>query len=402
MSVSFVIHFVIILLFTAILVINITQLSTFYYSKFITITAHIKSNAPRYESLYTTYCGNSKYSINNLEINTNILLNFIIFFILFIIFHFTYINALISYNFKKFHIMSSEIKLLGYDKYFNKSIKSKSEYSIVSWLWYYILLMFIYYLVIIIISYIEYNINEREIEKNMKSIDEIVKQNMKCELYNSIIHKEEYHQNIEILSKYIKRNENRINQLTDKDKIVEVVKILFTYEVSTGASFYHNNKKLSLKNKDTTDICDDATKCFFISLSNTNTNEIFSDFDILESRDVISLLVNYDQKIMNKLKTEYLILKSNIESNSANITKNKDYYNTYYKAHLIGISFPSVYFSMSAIIFFGLFEFNGINKFFNSYYLNIDSLYIIYPFLYNIYKFIILLLVLGCISIIIL
>jgi len=402
MSYNSVIPFIIILLFTTIFVINIVQLSTFYYSKFITKTAHVKSNAPRYESLYDTYCGYSKYSINNLQINSNTLLNAIIFFILFIIFNSTYILNLKSYYLNNMHIIPNEIKLKGYDKYFNKSIKSKSEYSIVSWLWYYVLAMFIYYLLKIIITYIGYNTNEIDVQENMGGIDDIVKKNMKCDLYNSIIYKEGYDQDIEILSKYIKLNIKRINQLTDIDKIEEVGKILFTYEVSTGTSFFHNNKKLSLKNKDNNDICNEVSKCFFVSLSNTNNNEIFTEFDMLESRDVIFQLINYDQHIMKELKTGYLMLKDNIERYSANITKNKDYYNTYYQSHLICINLLSVYFSMSAIIFFGLFEFTGINKLINSYYLDIDSFYIIYPLLSYINKFIKLILVLLAILIIIL
>jgi len=264
--------------------------------------------------------------------------------------------------------------------------------------------MFIYYLVIIIISYYEYDVNDRKVIENIKDIDEIVKKNMKCELYKNLIHKDEYYQNIEILSKYIKRNELNINNLTEKDKIAEIGKILFTYEISTGESFFHNNIRLSLIDKDSKDICEEVSKCFFISLSNPNHNEIFSDFEILESRDVISELIKYDQNIMKELKDEYIMLKDRIHNHSANITKNKDYNNTYYKSHLIFVSLSSIYFSLLAITFFGLFEFNYLNQSINGYYLDIDSFYVRNPTIvkYCNIKYITIVIILLTMSIIIL
>jgi len=370
-----IIYGTIIFLFISNLAINMNELLVFFSSKFISINSPFKSEAPRYENLYRSYCENNFYIMNNLKLKHIIIMGFTIFSILFIIFWYNYISNLFIKLINTYNIpQDGEIKLLFYEKTFNK-IKSVASYDTINNLQMYIFILFFYYLGTIISTYNEYNKNEKNINESINTIDEIVKDNIKCELYNYLIYKEEYEQNTEILSKYIKRNENSINALIREEKITEILKILFTYEISTRASFHHKNKELSLQNKQNKDnnaICAAVSNCFFSSLSNSENNKIFSDYEILESRDIISELINHDQIIMEELRTRYLSIKTIINSTSATITrkKNEDLYP--YKSKLIFVNLISVYYSLYAIIFFVFFESKKLNKDFNGYYVDID------------------------------
>jgi len=374
-----IIHGIIIILFTINLAINLKELLEFYNSKFIAINSPFKSDAPRYENLYRAYCENNFQIINNLKLKPTIIIGFTIFSLLLIIFYggMSIFNIEIINKIMGVKQLNGEIKLLFYKKHFNK-LSSTNEYNIINSLRIYIGILFIYYLASIISTYTEYNKTEKLKNNYTNNIDEIVKNNIKCELYNYLIYKEDYEQNTEILSKYIKRNENSINELTHEQKIIEIVKIIFTYEISTGSSFHHKNRELSLRNKnnkDNNDICAEVSDCFFSSLSNIKNNEIFSDYDILESRDIISELINYDQYIMEELQIKYLSIRDIIHSASAKITRRKDYDMIGYKFSLAVISLLAIYFSLSAIYFFVFFELTIVNMFWFKFPMTVDTYY---------------------------
>jgi len=370
-----IIYGTIIFLFISNLAININELLDFFSSKFISINSPFKSEAPRYENLYRSYCENNFYIINNLKLKHIIIMGFTIFSLLFIIFWYNFIsNSFLPLLYSDKISLNGEIRLLFYEKTFNK-IKSVVSYETIYYLQIYIFILFFYYLGTIISTYNEYNKNEKNINNSINTIDEIVKDNIKCELYNYLIYKEEYEQNTEILSKYIKRNKNSINALIREEKITEIMKILFTYEISTRESFHHKNKEMSLQNKENKDnnaICAAVSNCFFSSLSNSENNKIFSDYEILESRDIISELINHDQTIMEELRTRYISIKTIINSTSATITRKKDEDLNWYKSKLVFVNLTSVYYSLYAIIFFVFFELKYFNKLFNGHYVDID------------------------------
>jgi len=351
---------IIILLFLINLIINLIHLLNFINSRFILNTSPIRSEAPRYDSLNNTYCEEKEYTISRIYIC------FLVFTILFIIFFGnTIANKLRGFNNNK---MINEIEIFGYDKYFNMSIKSETEYNIINTLRLYILFSFIYYLCIILYSNNGFNKTESDVKENMKLIDDIVRENRICELYNILI-KNDYKSPIYKLYEYV-----------TKYPSLDKTELLFTYILSTNVSFYHDNLKMSMyqddevdedKNKDkNNNICEKSSNCFFISLSNFKKNLIFPKFeDIL---DRVRILENMDAT-ENDVRANYEKIRENINTYSHNITKNKDYNTILYKFNLIFASIPAIILSLIAIIFFVFFEWTFLNVLINDYYNDIDD-----------------------------
>jgi len=347
---------IIILLFLINLIINFIHLLNFINSRFILNTSPIRSEAPRYDSINYTFCDEKEYIISRTYIC------FIVFSILFIIFYGnTIVNNLRGFNNNK---MINEIEIFGYDKYFNMSIKSKTEYNIINTLRLYVLFSFLYYLSIIIYSKFGWNKTESDVKENMKLIDDIVKENRLCGLYNILI-KNDYKSPIAKLREHVKKSPN-----------LDKTKLLFTYILSTDISFYQDNLKMSMYQDEVPDednnknICEKSSNCFFISLSNFKKNLIFPKFeDILDRAKIIEIIESND----NDVKENYEKIREKINTYSYNITKNKDYNTILYKFNLIFASIPAIILSLIAIIFFVFFEWTFLNILKNDYYNDIDD-----------------------------
>ena len=356
LSISNIIYMIIILLFLINLIINFIHLLSFINSRFILNTSPIRSEAPRYDSINYTFCDEKEYIISRTYIC------FIVFSILFIIFYGnTIANNLRGFNNNK---MINEIEIFGYDKYFNMSIKSKTEYNIINTLRLYVLFSFLYYLSIIIYSNIGWNKTESDVKENMKLIDDIVKENRLCGLYNILI-KNDYKSPIAKLREHVSKSPN-----------LDKTKLLFTYILSTDISFYQDNFKMSMYQDEVPDednnknICEKSSNCFFISLSNFKKNLIFPKFeDILDRAKIIEIIESND----NDVKENYEKIREKINTYSYNITKNKDYNTILYKFNLIFASIPAIILSLIAIIFFVFFEWTFLNILKNDYYNDIDD-----------------------------
>lgn len=356
LSISNIIYMIIILLFLINLIINLIHLLNFINSRFILNTSPIRSEAPRYDSINYTFCDEKEYIISRTYIC------FIVFSILFIIFYGnTIVNNLRGFNNNK---MINEIEIFGYDKYFNMSIKSKTEYNIINTLRLYVLFSFLYYLSIIIYSNFGWNKTESDVKENMKLIDDIVKENRLCGLYNILI-KNDYKSPIAKLREHVKKSPN-----------LDKTKLLFTYILSTDISFYQDNLKMSMYQDEVPDednnknICEKSSNCFFISLSNFKKNLIFPKFeDILDRAKIIEIIESND----NDVKENYEKIREKINTYSYNITKNKDYNTILYKFNLIFASIPAIILSLIAIIFFVFFEWTFLNILKNDYYNDIDD-----------------------------
>jgi len=356
LSISNIIYMIIILLFLINLIINFIHLLNFINSRFILNTSPIRSEAPRYDSINYTFCDEKEYIISRTYIC------FIVFSILFIIFYGnTIVNNLRGFNNNK---MINEIEIFGYDKYFNMSIKSKTEYNIINTLRLYVLFSFLYYLSIIIYSNFGWNKTESDVKENMKLIDDIVKENRLCGLYNILI-KNDYKSPIAKLREHVKKSPN-----------LDKTKLLFTYILSTDISFYQDNLKMSMYQDEVPDednnknICEKSSNCFFISLSNFKKNLIFPKFeDILDRAKIIEIIESND----NDVKENYEKIREKINTYSYNITKNKDYNTILYKFNLIFASIPAIILSLIAIIFFVFFEWTFLNILKNDYYNDIDD-----------------------------
>jgi len=349
---------IILLLFLINLIINLIHLLNFINSRFILNTSPIRSEAPRYDSMNYSLCDEKEYMISRIYIC------FIVFTILFIIFYGnTIANNLRGFNNNK---MINELEIFGYDKYFNMSIKSETEYNIINILRLYVLFSFIYYGCIIIYSNIGWNKTESDVKDNMKSIDNVVKKYRLCNLYNILI-KNDYNSPIDKLKTFVEKNSEE-----DKNKL------LFTYILSTDISFYHDNFKMSMyqdkedkeDNDKNTSICEKSSNCFFISLSNFKKNLIFPKFeDILDRARILEIIKSND----NEVKGTYDEIRGQINTYSHNIIKNKDYNTILYKFNLIFASIPAIILSLIAIIFFVFFEWTFLNVLKNGYYNDIDD-----------------------------
>jgi len=358
LSISNIIYMIILLLFLINLIINLIHLLNFINSRFILNTSPIRSEAPRYDSMNYSLCDEKEYMISRIYIC------FIVFTILFIIFYGnTIANNLRGFNNNK---MINELEIFGYDKYFNMSIKSETEYNIINILRLYVLFSFIYYGCIIIYSNIGWNKTESDVKDNMKSIDNVVKKYRLCNLYNILI-KNDYNSPIDKLKTFVEKNSEE-----DKNKL------LFTYILSTDISFYHDNFKMSMyqdkedkeDNDKNTSICEKSSNCFFISLSNFKKNLIFPKFeDILDRARILEIIKSND----NEVKGTYDEIRGQINTYSHNIIKNKDYNTILYKFNLIFASIPAIILSLIAIIFFVFFEWTFLNVLKNGYYNDIDD-----------------------------
>jgi hypothetical protein len=362
----------IILLFFGILVIHLTHMRNFIISRWNKYTSSVKTDSPYNESLNITHC-----DINNsgdIVYNDTVLTLFMIFTILLILFWYNYIVGLFSRT-----TIANEIKILGYNKYYNENITNKTEYSIIYILSIYILITFIYYGYMIYDSYMGSNYNEIEIYKNIKLIDKTIEDNIICKLYNDLIDQGTKGKSLnEILKDFFKENNSIAGKAGDSDIIEKRLKVVITCVLATDISFAKINQE--------NNICTDNTynlKCLYRKLYNIKNNQILPDYKDInlinvlanpsyltkpgETIDLKSLNVNE-----NELKAAYEKIQNNITSYSREINKNNGTNVFYYKIGLMSATVSSLIFSVFAILYFAFFEFVMLNKSINTVYIGVD------------------------------
>lgn len=360
----------IILLFLGVFITHIFHMRNFIISRWNKYTASIKTDSPYNESLNITHC-----NINNsggIVYNDAVLTLFMIFTILFILFWYNYIIGFFSKT-----TIANEIKILGYNKYYNKNITNKTEYSILNILSIYILITFIYYGYMIYDSYMGSNYNEIEIYKNIKLIDQTIEDNINCKLYNKLTNVDNKGKPLnELLKVFFIANNDIVGKTGDADNIEKRLKIVITCVLATDISFVKINQENNICVDNTYDL-----KCLYRKLYNIKNNQILPDYRDINLINVLanpSYLIksgdtDVDNALLktltvneNQLKAAYEKIQNNITSYSREITKNNEDNIFYYKIGLIFATFSSIIFSILAMLYFAFFELTMLNKHINS------------------------------------
>jgi hypothetical protein len=364
---------IIIILFTITFFIHVVHIKNFFISRWNKFTSTIKTDSPYNESLNISHC-----NINNsgsMVYNDMIFNLFVIFTILLILFWYNYIIGLFSKT-----SLSNEIKILGYDKYYNSKLTNKNEYSIVNMLSIYIFITFIYYGYMIYESYMGTNYNEIEIYKNIKLIDQTIEDNMNCDLYNKLTSDD--NKGVEInkkLKDFFEKNESIVGKKANTGSIEQRLKIVITFVLATDLSFVKINQENNICSKSSdTDTYNYNLKCLYRRLYNVKNNKILPDYNDISLINVIAnptYLVNLgDASIITdslnineaELKTAYEKIQSDIVKYSREITKNINNDIFYYKIGLVFATISAMLFSAIAIIYFSMFEFESLNKYANA------------------------------------
>lgn len=356
----------IIVLFFVILVIHLNHMGNFVISRWNKYTSSIKTESPYNESLNITHC-----NINNsgdIVYNDTVLALFMIFSILLVLFWYNYIVGLFSRT-----SIKNEIKIVGYNKYYNEGITNKAEYGIINMLSIYILITFVYYGYMVYDSYMGSNYNEIEIYKNIKSIDETIGSNMICDLYNKITNEDTKGISLnDVLKKFFSENLGIVGDKSEGDNIEKRLKVVITCVLATDISFAKINQENNICKDDTYNL-----KCIYRKLYNIKSNKILPDYNDINlinvlanptylltpnessSTDKITESLNVNE---NALKAAYEKLQNNITNYSREINKNHANNLFYYKIGLVFATISSLLFSVIAIVYFALFEFTMLNK----------------------------------------
>ena len=171
---------VIIVLFISIFLLNTSELLSFLISRYNMVSEPVMTKSPYNDSLYKRYC--DLYETNNLVVDWQIMIWFVIYIVLFIIFWFNYLVDALSYV-----RIEKEIKLLIYSKYYNDDLTNKSDYNFLKYLSRYILAMLIILLYYTYNYYKNYNNVDKEVYGNMKAINEEFGNYIIPELYKILI-----------------------------------------------------------------------------------------------------------------------------------------------------------------------------------------------------------------------
>jgi hypothetical protein len=383
---------IIIALFFVLFVINLEQL--------INYTNRYAISKKEGESL-KTYCSLDKYKIfdYNILFDTTNLTLFIIYLILFILFWTNKIANDINNS------LNTEIKILGFYKYYNKDIYKNYNYEYEC---IYAIMLFIaistavYGLNLIYYNLLGLNKKENDVIDSIEKITNLLKENVNqtyLEYYISEINKptSTFNNHTEFFGKYIVHISKN-----DTNKKREAL-----------ALYNANPNEFYLKSHITFKLFEFESR----EKNDANLPKLFESsnyciFDILSGKDIEDMFpstINYVNLIRNSIKLNNKTLDNNkIEDSYKNfIDKLKNNYSIikayekvnifYYKLDLLFTKFSGVFFSLFAIVFFIKTEFKQIFKtFFN---INIDPLEYTIDKYNKIFKFILLIMVLLFISI---
>ena len=384
---------IIIALFFVLFVINLEQL--------INYTNRYAISKKEGESL-KTYCSLDKYKIfdYNILFDTTNLILFIIYLILFILFWTNKIASDINNS------LNTEIKILGFYKYYNKDIYKNYNYEYEC---IYAIMLFIaistavYGLNLIYYNFLGLNKKENDVIDSIEKITNLLKENINqtyLEYYISEINKPTSTSKFKDHPDFFRRYIVHISEDDTNKKKEE-----FTLYNANPNEFYlksHITFKLfefeSREKKDVNlpKLFESSNYCIFDILSGKDIEDMFpSTINYVNPiRDAIKLNKTLDY---NKIEDSYKIFIDKLKNNYSIIKAYEKVNIFYYKLDLLFTKFSGVFFSLFAIVFFIKTEFKQIFKtFFN---INIDPLEYTIDKYNKIFKFILLIMVLLFISI---
>jgi hypothetical protein len=384
---------IIIALFFVLFVINLEQL--------INYTNRYAISKKEGESL-KTYCSLDKYKIfdYNILFDTTNLTLFIIYLILFILFWTNKIASDINNS------LNTEIKILGFYKYYNKDIYKNYNYEYEC---IYAIMLFIaistavYGLNLIYYNFLGLNKKENDVIDSIEKITNLLKENINqtyLEYYISEINKPTSTSTFKNHQDFFGRYIDHIN-LKDTNKKREALEL---YNANPNEFYLKSHITFKLFEFESREKKD-------VNLPKLFESSNYCIFDILSGKDIEDMFpstINYVNPIReaikpnktldyNKIEDSYKIFIDKLKNNYSIIKAYEKVNIFYYKLDLLFTKFSGVFFSLFAIVFFIKTEFKQIFKtFFN---INIDPLEYTIDKYNKIFKFILLIMVLLFISI---
>ena len=342
----------IILLFLAVLIRNIMEISNFGSSRAKLLSVSSKENNPSYDSLNLRYCnyGNMFSEKDTIDYNNYIFV--IIYGILFFLFWYNTIINVFSTS-----AMSNEIKIAFYKTYFNNDIYKNYnyEYTFIRGLQIFILVAFLFH------SYILYNeimgINEEDIKiyDNIKIIDSTIMENIDCDLIR--IHDPSKGKFItrDTLKEYLTKKTS-LESKVDVDKYVKIcIAIILTNKNS-------NNAKKTIK--DVKDICENP-RCIYSRLEN-NMENVFPEnidkyMDIIRSAIKTAQYTEFNAAEISELDIKYKEIRKKLVDSFNIIKSYKSSHVIYYKFGLITTVLAGIFFATFGLAYFLIYDIKRIN-----------------------------------------
>ena len=347
----------IILLFLAVLIRNIREISNFGSSRAKLLSVSSKENNPSYDSLNLRYCnyGNMFSEKDTIDYNNYIFV--IIYGILFFLFWYNTIINVFSTS-----AMSNEIKIAFYKTYFNNDIYKNYnyEYTFIRGLQIFILVAFLFH------SYILYNeimgINEEDIKiyDNIKIIDSTIMENIDCDLIR--IH--DPSKGKFITRDTLKAHLTKIASLQSKVDVDKYVKICIAIILTNKNS---NNAKKTIK--DVKDICENP-RCIYSRLEN-NMENVFPEnidkyMDIIRSAIKTAQYTEFNAAEISELDIKYKEIRKKLVDSFNIIKSYKSSHVIYYKFGLITTVLAGIFFATFGLAYFLIYDIKVINaKFFS-------------------------------------
>ena len=346
----------IILLFLAVLIRNIMEISNFGSSRAKLLSVSSKENNPSYDSLNLRYCnyGNMFSEKDTIDYNNYIFV--IIYGILFFLFWYNTIINVFSTS-----AMSNEIKIAFYKTYFNNDIYKNYnyEYTFIRGLQIFILVAFLFH------SYILYNeimgINEEDIKiyDNIKIIDSTIMENIDCDLIR--IH--DPSKGKFITRDTLKEHLTKIASLRSKVDVDKYVKICIAIILTNKNS---NNAKKTIK--DVKDICENP-RCIYSRLEN-NMENVFPEnidkyMDIIRSAIKTAQYTDFNAAEISELDIKYKEIRKKLVDSFNIIKSYKSSHVIYYKFGLITTVLAGIFFATFGLAYFLIYDIKGINALFS-------------------------------------
>lgn len=346
----------IILLFLAVLIRNIMEISNFGSSRAKLLSVSSKENNPSYDSLNLRYCnyGNMFSEKDTIDYNNYIFV--IIYGILFFLFWYNTIINVFSTS-----AMSNEIKIAFYKTYFNNDIYKNYnyEYTFIRGLQIFILVAFLFH------SYILYNeimgINEEDIKiyDNIKIIDSTIMENIDCDLIR--IH--DPSKGKFITRDTLKAHLTKIASLQSKVDVDKYVKICIAIILTNKNS---NNAKKTIK--DVKDICENP-RCIYSRLENNMVNvfpeNIDKYMDIIRSAIKTAQYTDFNAAEISELDIKYKEIRKKLVDSFNIIKSYKSSHVIYYKFGLITTVLAGIFFATFGLAYFLIYDIKGINALFS-------------------------------------
>ncbi len=346
----------IILLFLAVLIRNIMEISNFGSSRAKLLSVSSKENNPSYDSLNLRYCnyGNMFSEKDTIDYNNYIFV--IIYGILFFLFWYNTIINVFSTS-----AMSNEIKIAFYKTYFNNDIYKNYnyEYTFIRGLQIFILVAFLFH------SYILYNeimgINEEDIKiyDNIKIIDSTIMENIDCDLIR--IH--DPSKGKFITRDTLKAHLTKIASLNSKVDVDKYVKICIAIILTNKNS---NNAKKTIK--DVKDICENP-RCIYSRLEN-NMENVFPEnidkyMDIIRSAIKTAQYTEFNAAEISELDIKYKEIRKKLVDSFNIIKSYKSSHVIYYKFGLITTVLAGIFFATFGLAYFLIYDIKVINALFS-------------------------------------